>query len=252
MYRNLKNIFWNLYKIIQRKYNDLFGTKNYQKIIIISRSRSGSNLLISLLNSHSKIKMEGELFKRMDGHLDIQDLWDAVFANQSKNIDFYGCKIFYYHPLQSNNEKIWDLILNEKNIKIIHLVRSNLLKTIVSKYVAEKTGQWTRKKTRVISLDHRRVRIDPEEMLEKINQTKRWIEQTRTNYQNKDFLEIKYEDLVANPKKTMNSIFKFLGCDNEPVYSSLRKQNPNQWQSLVHNAGEIETMIREKNVKYKI
>ncbi len=43
-------------------YDTIFSKKDYGKFIVISRSRTGSNLLVSFINNYRKIRAFGEKF----------------------------------------------------------------------------------------------------------------------------------------------------------------------------------------------
>src|SRR5262245_35796159 len=98
----------------------LDGHSDYSRFIILSRGRSGSNLLRGLLNSHSQIITFGELFRSYDSigwefpnydhYLQYRRLISLfqndpanflekkVFRKFPKHIAAVGFKIFYYHP----------------------------------------------------------------------------------------------------------------------------------------------------------
>ena len=57
------------------------------KFIVITRSRTGSNLLISLLNSHPSITAYKEVFGKLENR-STQKLWDDTFSIQNKKIKF--------------------------------------------------------------------------------------------------------------------------------------------------------------------
>src|SRR3546814_732374 len=43
------------------------GHTGFTKFIVLSRSRTGSNMLVSLLDSHPRVVAEGEIVARLDG-----------------------------------------------------------------------------------------------------------------------------------------------------------------------------------------
>ena len=95
--------------------------KEYQKFIIISHRRFGSTLLIRLLNSHPNIVAKAEKFKNLENTTTL-DVWDEVFDDQPEEIKAVGCKIFYFHPMGSEDKTVWDKI-DTPEIKKIHLIR---------------------------------------------------------------------------------------------------------------------------------
>jgi hypothetical protein len=81
----------------------------YQKFVIIARSRTGSNLLHSLLNSHPSIEANGELFHKTK-ESSCREIWDSIFVKKNRFLQHVGFKIFYYHPLKSADQEVWDFI----------------------------------------------------------------------------------------------------------------------------------------------
>jgi len=100
-----------------RTKNSLFGNKKYNKFIVITRSRTGSNLFMSLLGSHPNIIARGELFRSLDGK-SCKETWGNTFTNMPKHVKYFGFKIFYYHPLDSDDREIWELLKNDSKIKV--------------------------------------------------------------------------------------------------------------------------------------
>lgn len=124
----------------------LRGSKKYDKFLILSRSRTGSNLLRSLLSSHPDVICLGEIFGSVGNEVKndiikspIKYLKRIAFGYHKKNIKSVGFKIFYYHPEFKCSTNIWNYLENQNNIKIIHLKRKNILRTILSRKIAGKT-----------------------------------------------------------------------------------------------------------------
>ncbi len=44
-----------------------FGNTDYRRFMILSRTRTGSTMLLSLLNSHPNVYAEGEIFRALNG-----------------------------------------------------------------------------------------------------------------------------------------------------------------------------------------
>lgn len=63
----------------------LTGDINYRKFIIISDSRTGSTLLMQLLNSHPNIIAKGELFKNLNGRT-CEKIWKDFFKKRAKKV----------------------------------------------------------------------------------------------------------------------------------------------------------------------
>ncbi len=237
-----------LWKIKRKGYyiiNTLFGHRQYKKFVVITRSRTGSYLLISLLKNHPNIVAEGEAFNFI-APKSCQTIWEKeVFTKKLSKVKYVGFKIFYYHPLDSDDKSVWDNLKSDKSIKIIHLRRENMLNTIVSRKIAGKTNIWKKQNSGEIPVEERKVTLDPEECVEKFERTKKWETQTRQDFKDHPFFELTYEELTAHKQDTMNAIFSFLQLDSIPVESSLKKQNKETLRDLVTNYDEIEQGLKE-------
>ena len=152
---NRNNFTSKRLKIEFSKYFIDFGLQkannDYQKFIILARSRVGSNLLISYLNSHPNIHALGEMFGNNHNEANInfrkenplKFLNEFCFRSYAKGIKAVGFKIFYYHPVNGESRAIWDDLKNMKDLKIIHLKRENILRTHLSRAIAGQTDKWT-------------------------------------------------------------------------------------------------------------
>jgi LPS sulfotransferase NodH len=159
----LKKAYGKLLHKKRKLNNSLFGNKEYKKFIIISRSRTGSTFLMALLNKHSNMICEGELFKKLDGN-SCQTIWNNLFSKKPKRVKYVGCKLFYYHPFD-DDKQVWDFIDQDKSIVIIHLTRKQYLEAYVSQKIGEKTKQWSESKFKPhnLSLEDKQVKLDLEE-----------------------------------------------------------------------------------------
>lgn len=229
-----------LLKKIKRKilglYRGLSSSSNYGKFVVITRSRTGSNLLISLLNSHPQIDAFGEKFNRL-GESDCKTIYNQIFPKTSAKTR--GFKIFYYHPLDSEDKQIWDFLKNDSKIKIIHLQRANLLRTHISRLIAGKTDKWSSQGNNKVALENKKVQIDVNELLSDIKTTKNYIQKTQKAFKNHDLYEVSYQELVTNRANTMECIFNFLQVSKFAPKSDLKRQNPEPIKDIVLNYDEV-------------
>ncbi|MBX2828526.1 MAG: sulfotransferase [Flavobacteriaceae bacterium] len=209
---------------------------DYGKFVIITRSRTGSNLLISLLDSHDNIEAHGELFRRLEGK-SCQTIYDGLFPKKSsKQIGF---KIFYYHPLDSEDRSIWDLLKNDPHLKVIHLRRENLLRVHISRLIAGQTDVWSSRNKQEISLADRKVHIDVKELLQDFETTNQQIAAAKETFKSHQSIDVSYEELTADRANTMQRILGFLGVTQSNLDSVLKRQNPETLEDLVANYEEV-------------
>ena len=120
----------------------LFGGYNYTPFVILSRSRTGSNMLVQYLNSHPHIRCEYETLGILDNRSG-PALVKRIYSKQPFFTKAKGFKIFYYHPMDASDEvfeQTWKALVSIPNLHMIHLKRVNVLETAISSKIAYQTG----------------------------------------------------------------------------------------------------------------
>ena len=214
---------------------------DYQKFIIVSHARSGSNFLLNSLNSHPNIIAEHELFAahNRDIGVNFQPTLDKLYGERPTTAHAVGCKVFYYHL----NEDEWQKISEIPNIKVIHLKRKNRLSMIVSMKVAFKTNQWgiTNESER-IEAERKQVYLDYDYLRNSFEKIKSWEDETEKLFDSSQINNIFYEDLTKEYKQTINSLYDFLKVQQIPIEqikSKHKKQNPEPLNQLIQNYDEL-------------
>lgn len=221
------------------------GGNNYSKFVIIARSRTGSTLLEKYLDSHPNIQCEGELLNNLDGR-NYKFIIDSFFKRKEKQIESAGFKMFYYHPNDGNPEEVWSYLLKDSNTKLIHLVRKNVLRTIVSQRVATKTKQWSiQNNGSKIPTESKIVHLDLDACMKEIVQTKEWESEFEALNTRFDYVEVSYEDLCSQPKQELVKIQNFLGVKEfENLNTAIKKQNVEPISKLVENYSALEAALK--------
>ncbi len=240
MFRRRLQRKWNLFKrSVKAAYFRLNGNQEYQKFVVITRSRSGSTLLMSLLKSHPQVQMYGEEYQYLHGGSS-SSLWNQIFGYYPSHIRAVGFKIFYYHPLDNNKRDVWQLIQQNPDIKVIHLIREDMLEVHVSRQVAGLSGQWnSQQKKKTVD----QIELDFEVCLEDFERTSRWIAETNESFGDKMYA-VRYEALVQDTPGTMRRLFKYLGIPAIEVSTNLRKQNQKHIRNLISNFEEVKQKFK--------
>ena len=222
-------------KLLQIRSGIFRGQKQYKRFILLSRSRTGSNLLISMFNSHPSVYAEGEIFSWLKGRSEKQIL-NRIFASYPGYIKAVGFKIFYYHPQDDDSGIIWQLLQNLDDLHIIHLKRKNILRTLLSRRIAgitdayrydlQKQGKNGRKKT---------CRFSEDELRAGFEQTRNWEIKFAKLFSNRSMIDVYYEDLVCNPNLEFNKIADMLKIKSYSPRTYLKKQNPEKAIELIEN-----------------
>ena len=239
--------------------NFVWSQKEYTPYVIISHARSGSTFFKSLLNSHPGITCYGELFnivpkkrffnpihfpflpsesaeylekQRRENTIPYMDKY--IFRKYSKSIHAVGFKIFYYHAKEGHWNCIWDYLENRKDIKVIHLVRNNLLKTYLSLELARKHNTWHGK---IPNQEPIRLEISEcEKYFEDISNHQKQVDK---KYANRELLNISYEELSRNREDIMAKAFNFLGQNPVSTKTTYKKRSKWPLSESIENYTEL-------------
>ena len=134
------------------------GSKSYVRFIVLCAGRTGSYMLTSSLNYSPKIVCFGEVFhfltNHIDYHVDGYDMYDPedlalrerdfekfidqrIFCERPETITAVGFKIHYNQFWGYAGLKEW--ITDQRQIRVLHLRRRNLLRQLVSLKIVEST-----------------------------------------------------------------------------------------------------------------
>jgi len=212
---------------------------DYRKFIILSRSRTGSNLLLSYLNVHPNIIANHEIFQR-PSKKSYQRILEGQFRKYPKSVKAVGFKIFYNHPLGEENHDLWAELMDMKNLYIIHLKRRNILRTLLSLKLALESDKWIK-----YSPDQQRVYMkkavsfEAKDLERGFKQTRQWEQQGYAMFKDHPLLTIWYQELENKPNETFNKVAAFLGLEPCEIRTYLQKQNPEKSSDLIMNFEEL-------------
>jgi LPS sulfotransferase NodH len=223
------------------------GQNDYQKFIILGRSRVGSNLLISYLNSHPNIFANGEFFGNCVSGNILKYRWNNpndylhnyCFKNYNKNIKAVGFKIFYYHPVKGEPKTIWSLLGDMKDLKVIHLKRNNILRTHLSKEIASKTDKWIKTGSNDIAIDEKATKLSKEECLKVFEETTKWQKDFDELFKDHQKIDIYYENILNDNRNELKRVQQFLDLKVYDLKTALIKQNPEPLNKLIANYSEL-------------
>jgi len=230
--------------------------------VLIGTARAGTNLVRSLLNSHAKITVFGELFRHYDrigwdmsgcctSESTIQlyhddpgkFLNDVVFRSAKSKDDLIGFKIFYYHARNDSRSAVWDFLTSQKKIKVLHVMRQNKLAMYFSLRLAHMSGEWTGK------TEDRgkkwKLNLAYEDCLKYFLETTAWEKWVQREFRNHQVYNVIYEKLEECPEFEMSKVLQFLRVPIEPLTTTLRKQNQMLLRDCISNYAELKEKFRQ-------
>jgi LPS sulfotransferase NodH len=234
----------------------LKGHTEYTRFIILGRSRTGSNFLRGLIDSHPAVMSLGEVFRnREEIDFDNPDylsseavlalyqsdpvgfLETVIFRIVPQQISALGFKLFYYHARTPPFDAIWPVLEADTNLHVIHIKRDNILRTHLSRENAQKSGRWVN--TSGDSEEQTSYMLDFDECLRDFNQTREWEQTADQFFKHHPLLEVIYERLAEDPVSETARIQKFLGLEPHPLQARTYKQIQKPLTQSIQNYYEL-------------
>lgn len=249
------------------------NNKNSKIVFLIANERSGTNFLRSCLNSHSQIDFRGECL--WPGLFDwgYYRFWSEKIKEEAENLlppnrakvfedylfafrakskaEWFGLDIKY--PQLEGNHPFLKVIFSGK-FYILHLLRKNLFKQVVSQDIMYKRiNSGDKEIHRNYAPEIYKYQADPKKIINKIKR----FENLQAKYSlilresQVKYLEIYYED-IAYEKSNFSKILNFLGVEEIKLESNLVKQNPWSLKDILINYQEIEREISNTKFNYML
>ncbi len=239
-------------------FRSVLGGRRYRKFVIVGTARTGSTLLLSLLNAHRSALAFGELF-RGDGRIGwdtapfltrqsprlmrlletrpLDFLESEVFCRWPREIGAVGFKLFYYHARDGALAAIWDYIRSEPEILIVHIKRLNILEQYLSLTVAHATNIWSTSGRPSAAADP--IRLDPDDCREHFEKVRAYERDCEALFAGRQVETVTYEELVVDRSEVMRRICAQLGLPAEPVEARTVRQRTQPLSHAIANYEEL-------------
>lgn len=213
-----------------------------QYTAIVGTQRSGTTVLRSVLGTHPKVTSFGEVF--LPRHVDLEECF-YYFRNKKQQDDpewepdptvllrefleylanragtphvVFDCKYqFIREPLLPGSAPL-HVLLHQEGVRMIHLVRENVLATYVSGLLSGRTKVWATEHPEEIP--DRTVEVPVGDLVEKLTGRLNEINGFRQILEPYAPLTLTYEYLFVGgrvPQDTLEAIASHLGVENEFV-----------------------------------
>jgi LPS sulfotransferase NodH len=221
-----------------------FGHRQYRKFVVLAYARTGSNLLLEMLNSHPHVYAEREVFQRLSGR-SIDDILDSLYCRMPRRVQAAGCKVFYEHPLDDKSGMLWERLSQIKDLYVIHLKRKNKLRNLVSIKIAHQTKVWYETGDTTVPLQKRQISFTESELTRFFEQQRAYETSFADRFRSHRMTDMYYEDLETNPEAEFCRVTDFLGLSPSRFRTTLKKQNPERLPQLITNYGQLEESFRD-------
>ena len=240
------------------------------RFVLLGHARVGSNVILRSLAAHPEVAIVSEVLHEkasvrelcgrskhhrvfyQAGDDGARFLDEQVFLSTGPDtVRSCGFKLFYDHArFDEGCRKAWDYVLGERDIRIIHLFRRNLLETLISLQVALRTGKWShRVDAHSAPLQAEPFRLEPHECQYYFARVTSWQSWAEHVFAEHPRLCIDYQnDTCRDFSGTMARVLHFVGVTPAEVTTILRKQQCMPPQDQVTNFNELREFF--KNTPY--
>ena len=216
--------------------------------LILGQYRSGTTLLVSLLNSHPDIHCGHEILLPQNAKVLLSPKYFIKGQAARYNKKVYGFKVMWPQLKRQrliNPEKLLH-DLYEEGWKFIYLKRLNIFHQTISHLVASARGQWH---YHADDLSERPlVTIDCDRLLKRMSWNEVLYREETAVTQNLPHLPLVYEQNLLhaeNHQQTAKHIFQFLGLQSVPVKTDFVKVSPRHLSDIIQNYEEVIDFVRE-------
>lgn len=237
--------------------------------VIFATQRTGSNWLMSMLDSHPAIASYDELLGGTGsdwGRPDVE-FFEPYFERHSKRRDILARARWLfrylnelYSPRRGTEATGMKLMYNQlwhnpsvliymirHRVRVVHLVRMNRLDILISEETAEARQRYHAWKDDVVETPA--VTLDPQRVISWLKTLELRVRIARSilTLLPIKYIEVSYEKLMAEPSLVYD-ILAFLEVDMQPgspgLVSGFRKLNTYKRPDLIENYAEVESALR--------
>jgi len=208
------------------------GHGEFTRFIVLTTPRSGSNLLMTFLDSHPDIYVRGEMLAKQFGR-SVKELVDPHFRKQPKQFRAVGLKLFHEHPYDGKPEDAWKVFLTYPKLKIIFLDRKNKLKQYYSIMRANNNAEWYSNGSQ--SSKPTVLELDPEGFARYLRRHENYNQRLNEYFHDVPSIKMTYEDLAGDTEGVFQQVTDFLGVAPYKPESTLKKQNQRGLREVVAN-----------------
>lgn len=232
-----------------------------QSFAIVAHRRTGSNHLVTLLNSHPNLRCYGEVFRNLYnferflpevepaiashefGQIEPLAFLDAIGRQVPRDNSAWGFKLM---PFQI--EHAVGSIINEKLDRVIVLRRNNLLAQYSSELIADKTGQSVagrnaEVKTAKVRFKSRAFELFSKRVSAHYDLVSDILKDSGKSALHIEYLELQDEDLVAR-------LCSFLEVENLSLKSGHKKRNSTSIVDRFENVARVRKYLEDNQLEH--
>jgi LPS sulfotransferase NodH len=209
------------------------------RFVLLCHQRSGSTLLTRALQAHPAVRMHGEILTTSEDEATrrrVHSVDGRFLADGADGADFLahvyaprgeaaaGFKLMHYHAPSGPAATAWDLLRRDRDLRVVHLRRDDLLACLVSDEIAQQTRVWHVEPGRPLPDEPPPFPLSPDRCRALFERVDGWLARARDWFADRPLVELEYaRDLEGDLDATAARIFMFIGVTPIPVERRLRK-----------------------------
>ena len=263
--------------------------QSYARFVIVTTGRSGSTWLVQALNSHSEVVCFGSPFEVGSDYVsfDVEhyDNFDtrARSLRDRDGVAFLSSYIFGQHAADTKAVgfkfqyrnwigfgKVINSLVASQELKVIHLRRDNLLRSLISFRLMRATGQYHRRprefgwRTALLALRHPAraaqrlpsllrkkqyvapvLTLSKEECSEFFMQTRMQERRFDEMFEGHELLDLTYEAMVEDFPAISERVLEFIGVQTRQLSYTQQPLNVQPIRALLSNFDELASEFRD-------
>jgi hypothetical protein len=203
---------------------------NVVRFVILNATRTGSNFLCTVLNSHPEILCHHEIFNPhvigVARHLQGSDFRLGTMEERERDPVEFLDRVWRTNLDRSavgfkmclwQHEPAYHAVLPDPGIRKIVLKRRNRVKAFVSLLLARQTGEWVVYDDHGMPAPRPRIHVDRDALLENVELHRRFYEETEAALRGsgQDYAQLWYEDLFSSDG--LDPALSLLGVEGRPA-----------------------------------
>jgi hypothetical protein len=224
------------------------------KFLIFAQGRSGSTLMVDLMNSHPDVLSLGEILQNnvITNVRNPRKFAEGLCTLSKKPACGFKVKVYQLEGAQRKDPAVVLADFHQHGWKIIYLVRRNLLRHAISDIRSEKTGQFHNVQKsdgdRSTTGKRSKIHVTIEELMQAIQFRVDCISKEERALKPLPHLTIEYEKDLLDPdaqRDAMNRIFAYLNLPPHDAETSFRKVTSKNIADDVENFDELERALKK-------
>lgn len=229
-------------------------TESYTRFVILCEPRTGSTLLHTYLNYHPHIRSYGEILRENaeeNKSIAHEPVKTYVFKPHAAQLKAVGLKLFYSYYQAPPFHDAFQEVIKMQDVKVIHLIREDILQQYVSHNIAKQSGEWSASRSDSKN-EYRKLLVDLNHLKQFVTAYYQKRALIKGYFAHHEKLDITYERLKDDTEHVLAEVQQFLKVEPRKLLTLLQKQNTKPLEHVVENYAEARQVVNDIEAKLQL